>query len=72
MQTITLRIGGMHCSGCSHTIDHVLRRQSGVWEAEVSLDHGWARVLFDPARVTVDQLAEAVRQAGYRVSGDGV
>jgi copper chaperone CopZ len=68
MQSMTLEIDGMHCDGCARTIDHVLRRQPGVWEAEVSLDEGSARVLFDPEQVSVDQIAEAVRKAGYRAA----
>lgn len=73
MQTITLTIAGIHCAGCTRTIDHLLRRQPGVWEVEVSLDEGRARVLFDPSQVTAEQLAGSIGQAGYRVtdrSGD--
>lgn len=68
MQSMTLEIDGMHCDGCARTIDHVLRRQPGVWEAEVSLGEGSARVLFDPERVSAEKIAEAVHKAGYRAA----
>lgn len=68
MQSVTLTIEGMHCAGCTRTIDHLLRRQPGVWETQVSLDDARARVLFDPAQVTVEELAAAVGQGGYRVT----
>jgi copper chaperone CopZ len=68
MQSVTFDIQGMHCAGCAQTIDHLLRRQAGVWEAEVSHEAAGARVLFDPDQVSADQLAEAVRRAGYSTS----
>lgn len=68
MQSVTLAIEGMHCAGCAHTVDHLLRRQDGVWEAEVSLDAASARVLFDPQRVSSKQLADVVERAGYRAT----
>jgi copper chaperone CopZ len=68
MQTTTLTIEGMHCAGCAATIDHVLRRQPGVWETEISLAHASARVLIDPGRTSVATLADEVRRAGYGVS----
>ena len=71
MRSATLTIEGMHCAGCAQTIDHVLRRQAGVWEAEISLEGAGARVLFDPEQVSVEQLAEAVRLAGYPASQRG-
>lgn len=72
MQSVTLTIEGMHCAGCARTIDHLLRRQPGVRETEVSLDDARARVLFDPEEVTVEQLAATVGQAGYRVTDHSV
>lgn len=68
MQSVTFAIEGMHCAGCVRTVDHLLRRQEGVWEAEVSLDSASARVLFDPQRISSQQIAEAIERAGYRAS----
>jgi copper chaperone CopZ len=44
-----------------------------VQRAEVSFRDKEARVTFDPARVGVDQLIQAVKDAGFRASlkGDG-
>lgn len=68
MQTVTLAIEGMHCAGCVRTVDHLLRKQDGVWETEVSLDAAIARVLFDPQRISSKQLADIVERAGYRAT----
>lgn len=68
MQSVTFAIEGMHCAGCVHTVDHLLRRQVGVWEVEVSLDSASARVLFDSQRISSQQIAEVIERAGYRAS----
>jgi len=68
MRTVTFDIEGMHCEGCAGTIEHVLRRHAGVWEAEVTLETASARVLLDPGQALPGQLAEALRQAGYQAS----
>jgi copper chaperone CopZ len=39
-----------------------------VSRADVSLRDKQARVTFDPARVTVEQLIDAVNRAGFRAS----
>ena len=43
----------------------------GVQRAEVSFRDKEARVTFDPARVSVDQLIEAVKDAGFRAALKG-
>lgn len=68
METIVLRIGGMACGGCSSTVRKVLLAVEGVSEAEVSHVDAQARIQYDPARVTPEQLAQAVSSAGYQVT----
>ena len=43
----------------------------GVQRAEVSFRDKEARVTFDPARVSVDQLIQAVTDAGFHASLKG-
>lgn len=68
MQTAKFTIAGMHCGGCTRTVEHVLQQQEGVWETEVSLDSASARVLFDPQKTSSQQLSQAVENAGYRIT----
>lgn len=65
MQTIRLSIGGMHCGGCEEIVRHVLEQQTGVKGCSVSHESGEARVAVDESRISDEQLAEAVRGAGY-------
>lgn len=65
MQTIKLQIKGMHCGGCAEIIRHVLEGEPGVQGCSVSHEESRARIAIDSARVSGEQLAEAVRRAGY-------
>lgn len=65
MAEVTIRVAGMSCGGCVRNVTGVLKALPGVAEAEVSLDEANARVQFDPAAVSVEQLRQAVIDAGF-------
>lgn len=68
MNNVTFKLEGMHCSGCASTIQMLLQRKAGVRRVSASFDAGEARVLYDPAAVSEDDIAAAIEQAGYRVT----
>ncbi len=63
----TLKVTGMHCSGCAANVERVLKRVKGVSAATVTLSAGQATVDYDPAVATEKELAAAVTKAGYGV-----
>lgn len=62
------RIGGMHCSLCTGTIEDALSEHAGVDEVAVSLTHEQALVEFDPERTRAEELIETLRDIGYTIS----
>ncbi len=64
---LDLPLSGIHCAGCVATVEGALGRAEGVEEVSVDLTSANARVRFDPSRVSVSDLVEAVRGAGYDV-----
>ena len=62
---LTLRIAGMHCTSCAMAIDLELEDLPGVAEARTSYARGTTQVVFDPARVGLDAIVAAIREAGY-------
>jgi P-type Cu+ transporter len=62
---VWLPIEGMTCASCVTRIERALGKVPGVREASVNLATGKARVTFDPAVATIDQLRAAVEKAGY-------
>ena len=65
-RSVDLQIGGMTCASCVTRVEKALGKVPGVVEATVNLATERAHVQAD-ASVTADDLAAAVRQAGYEV-----
>ncbi len=63
----TLKVTGMHCSGCAANVERVLKRVKGVSAATVNLSAGQAMVDYDPAVANEKELAAAITKAGYGV-----
>ena len=67
-QLVLIKIDGMHCHKCERTIQQALASHAGVREVEVDFNSGQASVLFDRGTVTVNELMNAVNEAGYRAT----
>ena len=65
MKEVVLKIKGMHCEGCSTRLEKVLNNQDGVEDAKVSLEKAEASIKFDETLTGVDELKEAVEDAGF-------
>ncbi len=61
------KIGGLHCSLCTGTIEKALGRLPGVEKVAVSLTHEQALVQYDPARVTPESLQRTLKDIGYTI-----
>ncbi len=66
-KTIKLGVTGMTCTACSRTVERVLKRTSGVEEANVSLATNEVIVSFDPKLISEKELAEAIESVGYGI-----
>src|SRR5260221_5620210 len=64
---IRARIGGLHCSLCTGTIEKALGRMPGVDKVAVSLTHEQALVEYDPAVARPDDLLQTLRDIGYTI-----
>jgi len=67
-QEFDLQVGGMTCASCVGRVERALKRVPGVVAAEVNLATERARVRTARGSVTAEQLAAAVREAGYEAS----
>ncbi|WP_051039858.1 cation-translocating P-type ATPase [Synechococcus sp. PCC 7336] len=63
-----LKIGGMSCAGCAASVTRVLDRLPGVALADVNFAAEQARVVFDPERVSLTDLVNAVRTNGFEAA----
>lgn len=69
METLSLNVTGMSCTGCEQRIDAVLGRIDGV--GKVAADHrrGTVSVEHDPDLVAVDVIERRLSDAGYELAG---
>jgi cation transport ATPase len=65
---IRARIGGLHCSLCTGTIEKALGQMPGVDKVAVSLTHEQALVEYDPAVVRPEQFLQTLRDIGFTIS----
>ena len=67
-QQATLQITGMTCASCVAHVERALRELPGVSQAIVNLATGTAKVEFDPAKVSLEQMTQAVHEVGYEAA----
>lgn len=66
-KTVTIRVEGMHCGGCSSSVAKALKATEGVEDAQVSFEKGEAVVKYDDQKVTVAKLREVISNTGFKV-----
>src|SRR2546428_4290042 len=65
---IRARIGGLHCSLCTGTIEKALGKRPGVDKVAVSLTHEQALIEYDPSVTRAEDLLQTLKAIGYTVS----
>ena len=63
MNPLHLTIEGMTCEHCVRAVDGRLRKTPGVQVERVVV--GAADLSFDPAKTTIDEIAEVIADEGY-------
>ena len=69
MNDVRLKIEGMSCGHCVGQVRNALVRLDGVQVRRVTV--GEAALRYDPEAVTLTDIVEAVKQAGYEVQTAG-
>ncbi|MBT8507832.1 ATPase P [Methanomicrobiaceae archaeon CYW5] len=68
-QTVSIRLGGIHCASCVQTVEKALMSLDGVSSAQVNLTTNRAIVAYDPDRVPLAKMKSVIEQAGYQYLG---
>jgi Cu+-exporting ATPase len=68
MKKIKLNLMGMSCASCANTIDQYLLNTQGIESVQVNLMTETAYVIYDEETLTIDDIIDKVRQAGYDAS----
>lgn len=67
VQTITLHIEDMTCTGCEATVKNAAYQLEGVLNAEADYQTGKAVIKYDQSKITPGQIEEAINKTGFTV-----
>ncbi len=67
-----IKISGMNCASCAINIEKSLQNLEGVDKAQVNLGTEEATVEYNPEKLKLSELEDAVEDAGYEVINDKV
>lgn len=68
ISTAALTVDGMTCASCSLAVRTALGRLDGIRDVRVNVGAKRTVIEYEPARVTPQQLVDAVNRLGYRAS----
>ncbi|MFP4627173.1 MAG: heavy metal translocating P-type ATPase [Natronomonas sp.] len=71
-RTVHLDITGMTCANCSATVGDALQSLDGVVEANANFATDEGSVEYDPDEVSLEEIYEAIENAGYGAVSDTV
>jgi Cu+-exporting ATPase len=64
--TVTIPIGGMTCAACAQRVEKAIKKLEGIETAAVNLATEKATVIYNPLKVRVSAVKEAIEKAGYK------
>ena len=65
MKELSLKIKGMHCTGCSTRLEKVLNNQEGIENAKVSFEEAKTDIKFDENQISLEEIKEVIEDAGF-------
>lgn len=68
MRHISMVIPAMSCAHCKHTVESTLKGFEGVQDAIVDLANKRVALTYDPDKVDLPRLEEALSEEGYDVA----
>lgn len=61
LRQATLKIDGMWCASCATGAEYALKDKVGVVDASVDYDSKSGRVIYDPLKISKDEIIQAVK-----------
>ena len=66
-EIVSINVSGMKCGGCENTVNTALSAIDGVFSVKASHQDKKVEVEFDPAKTDLDELEDAISDAGFTV-----
>jgi copper chaperone len=68
MRQISLVVPAISCNHCKHTVESTLKGFEGVQEAIVDIANKRVALKYDPEKVELSKMEEALSEEGYDVA----
>jgi len=65
MNQIIIKIKNMHCASCAQRVEKIIKNLSGVQSASVNLAAEKASIEYDPEKLRLSVIRDAIEKAGY-------
>ena len=72
IETVTLGVSGMTCTGCEEHVKHAVTELPGVIEVEASYESANTTVKFDKTKSSLEEIRAAINSTGYKVKEDHI
>jgi copper chaperone CopZ len=70
LRQATLKIDGMFCVSCATGAEYALKEKEGVIDASVDYDNENGKVIYDPLKISKDDIIQAVNPYTATVTED--
>ena len=64
---VDLKIGGMTCAACAKAVERATKKLDGVESSSVNIATEIASISYDPSKIKLSKLEEAIKKSGYEV-----
>jgi mercuric ion transport protein len=69
IECVEFKINGMTCTGCEQHITGEVIKLTGIQSVKTSYADNNSRIEFDPKRINIHQIQEAIDSTGYQAEG---
>lgn len=67
MESINLKVNGMHCSGCEARIKNSLESIKGIKKIKASHKRGTVDISYDAGNISLGEIKENIEDLGFEV-----
>ncbi|HSV94563.1 MAG TPA: heavy metal-associated domain-containing protein [Spirochaetia bacterium] len=68
LETVNLKLSGLHCTSCAISIDLTLEDIPGVQNSSTNYAKSELTITFDPAKTNLKSIKKSIHNLGYIVS----
>jgi len=62
-----IKINGLHCNSCVFAVENSIKDLDGIKDVKVDLDTGILNLDYDSDKVSLNDIDEAVKEAGFSI-----